>query len=450
MIYINIPNKTRRYLKGYSPSSLRVPAPCMDLTRLQQNEWFVRAFYEFKNCVDNGGSVWFPTLTYDNKHIHYFKDDLRNVSFPCFSSDDILKFRTKLNVYLKRCGFDFTGNKKIRYLACAEFGGKYGRPHYHCLLFVPSKIDFKLFSFLIKKSWSNGFVMYSKNGMQVNSVHAIKYVMKYISKDFNYLKKYNIYEYLSQLRKDKDYDTILEVKKVLPRHYQSLGFGLCGLKNITLEDFKNNYIPSSKLNSVDNSNFNYPVPRYYKYKFMYDWNKKDKLYDLNKNGYIVYKYQYDKIITSLKSKYSSFLNNLNYWKSNFPNWSFLIDKYCNNIDIDLLSVYSLSYRFRVIPDFFNDMLKTCKIVRADFIDTAFDIFIRNKDVKFIKPSDSFRHDYYKYTDYFNSHPLFRGFDNFLNLFDTFSNVINSKKDCFKKNEFIRLADLFGKDNYIIV
>ena len=71
MLYINIPNKTKRYLSGYTSPVLTVPAMCASFTKRIQDEWFVRAFYEYKYCKERNGVVFYPTLTYNCEHHHY-------------------------------------------------------------------------------------------------------------------------------------------------------------------------------------------------------------------------------------------------------------------------------------------------------------------------------------------------------------------------------------------
>lgn len=119
------------------------------------------------------------TLTYDNVHL---PDE-------GVSKRDAQLFLMRLRTNLKRkLGF----KDSLRYILCSEYGSKFGRPHYHLLLWgLPSEaFDVKRavngssilshkFYQVIYSSWSNGYI-YAK---QCNNSLAGSYVCKYMRKD---------------------------------------------------------------------------------------------------------------------------------------------------------------------------------------------------------------------------------------------------------------------------
>lgn len=62
---------------------------------------------------------------------------------------------------------------KIRYFACGEYGDKFGRAHYHAIIFGLKHSDFSL----IKKCWKFGII-----DVQVPRREAFQYVAGYVSK----------------------------------------------------------------------------------------------------------------------------------------------------------------------------------------------------------------------------------------------------------------------------
>jgi len=97
---------------------------CIGCKLKRARTWAIRAMHEAslhtRNC--------FITLTYSDKHL------------PEYSSLRLADFQ----LFMKRLRRKFGEN--IRYLHCGEYGEKYGRPHYHALLFnldFSDRIPFK-------------------------------------------------------------------------------------------------------------------------------------------------------------------------------------------------------------------------------------------------------------------------------------------------------------------
>lgn len=116
------------------------------------------------------------TLTYDNEHL---------------PSDGVIK--SDVSSFIKRFRWHLTDKFgcSIKFLCVSEYGGKYGRPHYHCIIwglplelykgvkssnsnyFVPKQI-----CSIAESCWRNGFIFYKT----IYSNGSISYVMKYLSK----------------------------------------------------------------------------------------------------------------------------------------------------------------------------------------------------------------------------------------------------------------------------
>lgn len=131
---------------------------CVICQRNKQKEW------AFRLCVEEkySDSALFLTLTYS--------DD--NLPFDNATGKPTLVKRD-CQLFLKRLRKAYSG-VKLRYYLVGEYGSKYGRPHYHCILFnLPFK-NIEDAQKIIEKFWSFGFV-------HVGSVNhaSIMYCSKY-------------------------------------------------------------------------------------------------------------------------------------------------------------------------------------------------------------------------------------------------------------------------------
>lgn len=335
---IHIINKTRCFNKFGTRVYQSVPCGhCKDCKSREQDDWYIRAFFEYKNCISKGGAVWFPTLTYDDAHLPHWQDE--NFSFPCFSYSHILAFRKALRTYLKRFFFNYyihryksrhvvkrvprdirsfynsVADDKVtglRFVLCSEFGGDKGRPHYHALLFVPFYIGFNDMNDILKKCWIHGMVRWSvdkncKNGTRykplVLSSRGIKYVMKYISKDDSWSFKYNLFDYKSVLQANDEKDKLLAFKRSCPRHYQSMLFGSCGLSSLEKKGLLTaDKVANDKLSLVDfgatpdskGNEYPFRIPMYYVRKLCYDYDKENELWKINNFGKEVFSLRFQR------------------------------------------------------------------------------------------------------------------------------------------------------------
>lgn len=127
---------------------------CPSCLTNKRSEWIFRLQQEWKHST----SAKFITLTYDEQHN---PGELRK--------EDLQKFMKRLRKHEK--------SKGIRYYACGEYGTKYGRPHYHIILFNSALYNHSY----ITRAWCD------IKGNPIGIVHvgkvslaSIAYVTKYV------------------------------------------------------------------------------------------------------------------------------------------------------------------------------------------------------------------------------------------------------------------------------
>ncbi len=153
---------------GYSDYKVLVPCGrCVGCRLDRSRDWAVRLMHESSLYDSN----LFVTLTYDNAHL------------PLDGSLNKKHFQD----FMKRLRKEFS-DVKIRYFHCGEYGGKYGRPHYHAILFnldFSDKLPYKLapdgsqlyISNHLNRLWSHGFCVIG--GVTFEScAYVARYIMK--------------------------------------------------------------------------------------------------------------------------------------------------------------------------------------------------------------------------------------------------------------------------------
>lgn len=141
---------------------------CINCRKARSQEWSLRLDHEKDYAIHK----FFVTYTYAAEHIpkcnSLYKGDIQR--------------------YFKRLRFN-TGSK-IRYYACGEYGGRFGRPHYHALIYIYDN-KYK------KDEWED---KYENTGKQISqgllsiewpygivktgtvTTQSIKYVVQYVDK----------------------------------------------------------------------------------------------------------------------------------------------------------------------------------------------------------------------------------------------------------------------------
>lgn len=203
---------------------------CVLCTEKKQNDFVARVGFENQTSISRPMMI---TLTYDPAHLPFVRHDrapyilrhgalkdlsdpdnyshkfvevfARNVPYvkvgnqyvvqhpsykgfqPTVKKDDVQKFLKRLRINWTRSGIS-NGKPPLRYCCFSEYGTKYGRPHYHMILWnvpynINSELDFTNIEKLkndILKAWG----MCSPAGLQCEVARdAAKYVGKYISKN---------------------------------------------------------------------------------------------------------------------------------------------------------------------------------------------------------------------------------------------------------------------------
>lgn len=253
---------------------LRVPCGhCADCLRVMHNEWFFRAFVEYRN-FRKCGAVYFVTLTYNNDYLPVI--DLPNGKKQyAFNRTNIHNFVKYMRIWLKRHGFLHKG---IKYMICSEYGDTTDRPHHHMLLYCPFHLP--NFRHFIESTWKYGFVLRSPDfGWEVKTSAGIDYATKYVCKDYVKCingKDSNLSKYLDTLSDDEREKYLDSIKNYLPKHWQSCHFGESFIdsaikvdertQRVRSEREQARFLAENKYTLVSRINGIYPIPRYYHLK----------------------------------------------------------------------------------------------------------------------------------------------------------------------------------------
>lgn len=167
-------------VSSYATNVAGIPVPCGKCPAClesRRNEWCKRLMLEATSHAVNS----FCTLTYDD--IHLPSDRKAN--------------KSHIQLFVKRFrhaqrDYNVPDFDNFAYFIASEYGSKFGRPHYHGIMFgvdlldtawKPNLVSLKdgrypiLTSRVLSDIWSLGFVTVDRA-----SAHTVKYVSKYITK----------------------------------------------------------------------------------------------------------------------------------------------------------------------------------------------------------------------------------------------------------------------------
>ena len=244
--------------------SIRVPCGrCAGCLVDKRREWHFRIMAELKTAW----SAYFVTLTYDNAHLPVFIEDqyfragelFKNQStlnkvlneHPVLYKKDIQDFLKRLRWYsgdaqYMDCTYDLnkSGTKvslktkvskiapkgpNLRYFIVGEYGGRFGRPHYHALLFnVPIVKDISKF---IEFCWQNGTNIHVGSLQDKSVLYTVSYlIMDLLGKQdivklqslkpgigYSYVKTHKDYHRLNKI----NYGRIGSTKVKLPAYFRN-------------------------------------------------------------------------------------------------------------------------------------------------------------------------------------------------------------------------------------
>ena len=284
-----IPVKVKRLepCKGFARSQYVVPCgKCWQCRLSKQSAYFVRSFFEWIQCTLFGGFSLFLTLTYNNDNIP------RTPVFHkyMFNKKDCQKYfkRVRKSIVTYLCKSQhitpvdaqklLTSN--LSYLLVSELGEHTSRPHYHIIWHLKKPIIPQgVFQQIVRDSWKLGFTCLGNNGGIINSESGIKYVCKYIGKNFLQFDYYNkvIAEFnkainratVNSLDKDILIDELHLFVDNKPFLLISRNYGMFAFEKSCPAKYKLS-IKNFLVNTLSINGKKYPVPVYYRRKMMYD------------------------------------------------------------------------------------------------------------------------------------------------------------------------------------
>lgn len=474
-IPINISGRLSRVRPGFASAGV-VNTPCGvcdECISQFQNDYFIRCFSEYQECISKGGKVAFLTFTYDNYNVPLVRynlnesgDDIDFEFVNYFSSceDDLFCFEKKhwqrfcnsFRKFLSRKN----SNAYFRYFLVPEYGSdnKYTqRPHYHVLLYLNSDLvglysssgSFDSSSFLsdVNSFWHYGLISASKKGLFIESCSAIKYTCKYISKSIltNSLRRFSsFYKFLS-LHSDSlspaGYNGNYSLDSLYKFYLRKFGsnlftlksknFGLSAISDLLVLKDKSYFLLYEKFEDgfryVDNDGKRHSIPFsfYYYRKLFYDFNPDDSSFTLNICGF-------NYLIHSFYSNFCKFRDNVLHLDSSslksspFSDDFVFFDNMRNNFDfLYSLYIYSRFLRGNYLPKFHST--KILKFFdNIDFHSLSGDSFDRLSS--FLQYSIKLRYGYVFFDDVsfeFSNH----------NNVDSFSDFMNTYPLCYDSNVF---------------
>lgn len=140
---------------------------CVQCIKAKLSAWLFRLEKEMEICKN----PLFITLTYNTENL---PSTIKGI--PTLRKSDVQNFMKRLRFnYCKKYNLK---TSKIRYFIVGEYGTKYGRPHYHAIMF--NLLDIQM----IHPAWGNGQIDVKplKNG-------GTTYVLKYLFKNNKKLKE---------------------------------------------------------------------------------------------------------------------------------------------------------------------------------------------------------------------------------------------------------------------
>lgn len=187
----------------------------------RRNSYLLRLYWHFRQYFDDGKTVFFDTLTYDDEHLPHVQDvaDFPD-NFSCFRPSDVKHFLDRLH-----SRFAYYNLGTFTHFICSEYGHddlyvdsrgrcRKGtkRPHYHILLFLDGSVDgfvdpMQLAS-MVHDCWQQGLTdnfgryegdrtknyvlhnTFTKDTVSKDRMLALcHYLSKYVLKDAKYSKK---------------------------------------------------------------------------------------------------------------------------------------------------------------------------------------------------------------------------------------------------------------------
>lgn len=203
---VTIKTNRNNYRVGIDKMYMQVPCgDCEECRLMRINDYYVRLHYEWQRYMNNGGSVFFITMSHNNQSLPFTPsvdslefnvcaDNLQNkglifsenfAQLPCFDKSAVRSFLERLHhldrfprqilrgiqyyakdetgtyVPQQSCFCDNDGvlrnpvlGTDIKHFVVCEYGKETKRPHYHALIFFPFIVQAGNFKRLCEFAWS--------------------------------------------------------------------------------------------------------------------------------------------------------------------------------------------------------------------------------------------------------------------------------------------------------
>lgn len=402
-----IKNKSK-YKSSTAASKFLVPCgQCKECQELKKTSYVVRSYWEYEKARRSGGYTYFDTLTYNPKKLPTIDGN------PCFDSSHIKYFIKLLKVRLGRSNFcknrGIDSQRSIRFFLTSEYGGKNHRPHYHILFFVTDpRLDVFVLKKYINQCWHEyGFTdQITKTREHVlNSVRALFYVSKYVTKDVEFNDTFDSSSNLERRNK--------------PFIRSSMHFGECAFDFVDGDMINNGeiyYLDAANLRRVVS------LPLYYRRKRFYDLKKYLGCDGHQHYSFVLNKVGYDYLNSTFDNKITKIVKSFNTWLDNCDNATFC-RKFTDRIDLRQLAAYKLVYQDRFIDyvkykrlsakDYFIDQYSNLAFIHSLYAPSRIPVERKLVEASAIHTA-VFSQDFYDEDGFFP----FENFDFVLSLYDT--------------------------------
>lgn len=430
---------------------------CIQCKDKYLNDITVRCIAEYLKNIRH--TTLYVTLTYDELHCPRL-DGKR-----CFSVSNVQKFFKRFRKRLS----DNNINVGFRYFLVSEYGTKNTkRPHHHALLFFDTNLlhdDFNVLddvkSFIVD-CWQYGEqVSFGKYGGVVNSLDAINYVCKYITKNVDFVDVNNLgskYNYMHIIHK--------EDLTFVPFHLESLHFGECLLNWISKSDFVRGMVRLPVPNKKTSDPYtDYSIPLYIIRKKLYETYKNINQtisYRLTDFGVLVKKEKFLQEYKEFKEKFIVFKTNFRTVKYSFEssnNVLSLVFDYINSIDIIDIFLYRSFLRYSThdcfVPSSLIDV-ETYYLEKQNvfngFSSAGFYPYYLNVDYELVLFFYDYYYNYFRYDLYKSKVDNYNSLQEFRFLCGIYKEVhydsLLSRKDYMKYYNYNRYCDLISNCSFL--
>lgn len=386
-------NPRYRFIQEGSYASVQCNCNTCDECRKEKSfAFYVRAYYDYKFTKQCNGYVFADCLTYQNKFLPRYNGK------PCFSSDDVRRFKENFEFLtcqyiLEKLGLPYTSKNRdnvakpmfrenIKTLIVSEYGGCYHRPHMHTTTFnrLADLINPYVLQKLIGKAWCKekitkkcvlfpyrdketgewieetyftalgGFQNKPAKDKVVKGIGNLIYLSGYLCKDDDFYM-----EFADDLKNLP----IKERNKFIPRTFFYRGFGASIEKYYSIDELLTGKI-KTPAPATSNQDFQLvEVPKYIIRRIIYDKHKYSTFDELM-NEQKRYKYYYNE--KAITYKCGHFLESLNRsMQSYYDIYSFALSLHDERIKDDLqtlkdvnvyqMCLYSRLFRCRYVDGF---------------------------------------------------------------------------------------------------